>query len=430
MSNQIITFQNNDILSNKYNIEIGSTLNNLLNNKADKHNPILSGKVFIDTTGQSSGNQYGLVVGNNTGNVSLNVNDGAGNANLTFNNHYMKTDSSEATQSAGRITCSVDDKDSAMKFSLKSSTTGPNSLIGLTDILTLSDGLIDCKNNTNITGNLTISGTISNTYLNNELASKASVSHTHPISDIISLQTELDSKQSRLTESSTNNIINAPLTNSSGTINNEELPNKTYVDNKIPYSLPSTNGASANDILTFNGSNVVWSAQSGGENNIISFLSRGDGGYESLNNLKTSFQNGDGINLKSIFTNTSNAGAHNDTNGAYNSGSYFDIPSDGHYFFFVNVQWDMASFVQSGQLRITIAPENHGGSVGYTVNQYLSSFYGNNESHGKYFSSSVNGVLYCTQGWRMSVFGGHTSTSAYPTVIKSPMSFWGSYKLR
>lgn len=423
----IIKFENNDIVVNKYNLEIGSTLKNLKDNKADKHNTLLSGKVFIDTTGQTVENKYGLIVGDNSGNVSLNVNDEAGNANLTFNHHFMRTDSSDTTQSAGRITCRVDEQLSEMKFSLKSSTTGPNISTDLTDILVLSETSIDCNKNTSIIGNLTINGTITNTNLTNDLASKASISHTHPISDIVSLQTELDSKQSRLTQSSSNNIINATVTKSSSETIDEKIPNQTYVDNKIPYSLPSTSSATANDILTYNGSNVVWSPQSGVE--IISFLSRGSGEEESLSNLKTSFQDNDYVNLKSIFTDNSTNGAHNNTRGSYTSGSFFEVPSDGYYFFYVNVQWNMESFKQTGILRISIAPENHGGPVGTTVNEYLSSFYGNNESHRKYFSSSVNGILYCKQGWKMCVFGGHSTSRSYPTVIKNTTTFFGGYKL-
>lgn len=79
---------------------------------------------------------YDIIAGgNHTGKVALTINDGYGNANLTFNH----TDGiPDVSGSSGRISCAVDSNQEVMEFQLKGSATA-GSALSLTSVLKLYD---------------------------------------------------------------------------------------------------------------------------------------------------------------------------------------------------------------------------------------------------------------------------------------------------
>lgn len=79
---------------------------------------------------------YDIIAGgNHTGKVALTINDGYGNANLTFNH----TDGiPDVSGSSGRISCAVDSNQEVMEFQLKGSVTA-GSALSLTSVLKLYD---------------------------------------------------------------------------------------------------------------------------------------------------------------------------------------------------------------------------------------------------------------------------------------------------
>ena len=103
----------------------------------DSHN-----HAFNNLTGKTSGTgeystDYHLVSGRGSGGVALTINDGYGNANVTFNH---KDGRPEQTGRAGRIEVNTDSTsgDAFMYFELGNATA--NTQAGITNILTLSNG--------------------------------------------------------------------------------------------------------------------------------------------------------------------------------------------------------------------------------------------------------------------------------------------------
>ena len=84
----------------------------------------------------------------------MTINDGRGNANLTFNHRAGVPDAVSGAQSAGRIECGVDTAAARMYFELGDSTSNGVS-VGLTEVLDLDIGLVE------VTGDLDVSGSLS-----------------------------------------------------------------------------------------------------------------------------------------------------------------------------------------------------------------------------------------------------------------------------
>ena len=91
--------------------------------------------------------------GEGSGSVALTINDGKGNANLTFNHASGVPDNTASSQSAGRIECGVDATNARMYFELGDSTSNGVS-VNLTNVMDLDIGVV------NVSGNLTATGTV------------------------------------------------------------------------------------------------------------------------------------------------------------------------------------------------------------------------------------------------------------------------------
>ena len=181
--------------------------------------------------------------GNHDGKVALTINDGYGNANLTFNH----TDGiPDVNGSSGRISCNVDSNQELMAFQLKSSVTG-GTPVTLTTVLRLYEDAIQLltpatcltptqgthvarKDYVDTALNLkatTASVTAVNSSLTNHIDEghptiHAALSHTHTIGDITSLQTSLDSK-----------IGEAEINTDDFTFANDTLSLKTILEGQI-----------------------------------------------------------------------------------------------------------------------------------------------------------------------------------------------------
>jgi len=83
----------------------------------------------------------------------MTINDGKGNANLTFNHRNGVPDNTQQAQSAGRIECGVDSSNARMYFELGDSTSNGTS-VNLTNVMDLDIGVV------NVSGNLTATGTV------------------------------------------------------------------------------------------------------------------------------------------------------------------------------------------------------------------------------------------------------------------------------
>ena len=246
-------------------------IDNSLNLKADKSSPTFTGKVVVDTTGQDSTNKYGLIVGNDEGNVALNVNDGDGNASVTFNHHWRVPDSTDTTQSAGRITCEVDARDARMNIQLGRATTQGSAV-------TLSNMISILKNNGNtrivfhekveaygnliVGGNLTTTGTITgaDTTITGDLSVNGNITVVGPVNGI-DINNNIATKyyvQPRLIADTTDNtLVNATLHNGLGsTLSIAQLATKTYVTNSSgaigPQGPAGADGADGADGVDWN----------------------------------------------------------------------------------------------------------------------------------------------------------------------------------
>lgn len=158
--------------------------------------------------------------GNHDGRVALTINDGYGNANLTFNHTNGVPDKSG---SSARIAVNVDSNQEAMEFQLKGSVTA-GSAVTLTPVLKLRDDNIQLLKKTTLSENGTVATSLVNKgYIDTALNLKATttsvtavsssltnhieaghptihaaVSHTHPIGDITDLQTSLNTLQTNI----------------------------------------------------------------------------------------------------------------------------------------------------------------------------------------------------------------------------------------
>jgi alpha-tubulin suppressor-like RCC1 family protein len=150
--------------------------------------------------------------GNDTGRVALTLNDGYGDANITFNHTGGIPDRSG---SSARIVSSVDSTQEVLDFQLRGNVAA-GSPVALTSVLKLYDDSIQLLKPTTLSTNGTTANSLVNKgYIDTALSGKSDVSHTHSqysltthlhddrysqlghthaISDITNLQTTLDGK--------------------------------------------------------------------------------------------------------------------------------------------------------------------------------------------------------------------------------------------
>jgi len=103
--------------------------------------------------------------GENSGGVALTVNDGYGNANVTFNHRNGVPDNTSSTQSAYRIEAATDSDTASMSFEMGNSTV-QDTAVSLTQWMsaTLTDVTIvpnlNVSNGLDVTGSITVTGTV------------------------------------------------------------------------------------------------------------------------------------------------------------------------------------------------------------------------------------------------------------------------------
>jgi hypothetical protein len=125
---------------------------------------------FNNLTGKTAGTGDYLTSGDfgsgeGSGGVAMTINDGYGNANLTFNHRNGTPDNSSVTQSACRIETSTDANAGSFSFEIGNSTV-QNTPVALTQVMYMSTALINAKVNLNaeagldVTGNITVDGTV------------------------------------------------------------------------------------------------------------------------------------------------------------------------------------------------------------------------------------------------------------------------------
>jgi hypothetical protein len=114
--------------------------------------------------------------GNDDGRVALTINDGYGNANLTFNNTNGIPD---VNGSSARIAVSVDSNQELMDFQLKGSVTA-GSTLPLTSVLKLYDDSIQLLKPTTLSSNgNTDTSLVNKGYIDTALTGKSDTGHTH-----------------------------------------------------------------------------------------------------------------------------------------------------------------------------------------------------------------------------------------------------------
>ena len=105
-----------------------------------------------DGTGKESVFSNGVVeVGRNDGSVALTINDGGGNASVTFNHRNKKPDRSAG--SSARITSSVDSVNGSLLFQVGNSTQFDTS-VNLSNILNLKTDVAEIFTDLNVSGNI------------------------------------------------------------------------------------------------------------------------------------------------------------------------------------------------------------------------------------------------------------------------------------
>ena len=195
--------------------------------------------------------------GNDTGRVALTLNDGYGDANITFNHTGGVPDRSG---SSARIVSSVDSTQEVLDFQLKGGVTA-GSPVALTSVLKLYDYAIELLKPTTLSTNGTAQNSlVDKGYIDTALSGKSDVSHTHTqysstshlhdsrysqighthtIGNITNLQTTLDGK-----------IGETEINNAHFTFTNNTLSLKTIVEGQIATNAVTTTKI-ANANVTF-----------------------------------------------------------------------------------------------------------------------------------------------------------------------------------
>ncbi len=114
--------------------------------------------------------------GNDDGRVALTINDGFGNANITFNHNQGIPDKSG---SSARIISSVDSNQEVLEFQLKGSVTA-GTPVGLTPVLKLYDDSIQLLKPTTLSeSGITDTSLVNKGYIDDALDGKSDTGHTH-----------------------------------------------------------------------------------------------------------------------------------------------------------------------------------------------------------------------------------------------------------
>ena len=140
------------------------------------HSIYLTSVAFNDLTSKTAGTGDYLTSGDlgsgeNSGGVAMTINDGYGNANLTFNHRNGTPDNTSATQSAYRIEAATDSNTATWSFEMGNSTV-QDTPVALTTVSTWTTSAIDfevnvdCNNGLDVTsGSLTLATALDETYV-------------------------------------------------------------------------------------------------------------------------------------------------------------------------------------------------------------------------------------------------------------------------
>ncbi len=158
-------------------VQSGDTKKTTINSLASALEDNLStGAPTWTTAGVLTAGHDIIAGGNDDGRVALTINDGYGNANLTFNHASGIPDRSG---SSARITSSVDSNQELLDFQLKSSVTS-GTPTALTSVLKLYEDGIQLLKPTTLSSNGTSSTSLVNKgYIDTALTGKANTNHTH-----------------------------------------------------------------------------------------------------------------------------------------------------------------------------------------------------------------------------------------------------------
>lgn len=119
--------------------------------------------------------------GENSGGVAMTINDGYGNANLTFNHRNGTPDNTSATQSAYRIEASTDSNTATWSFEMGNSTV-QDTPVALTQVMQMTTSAIDFQVNVDCNAGLDVTGTMAATTVTGaNVTSGVDPGHTHSI---------------------------------------------------------------------------------------------------------------------------------------------------------------------------------------------------------------------------------------------------------
>ena len=158
-------------------VQSGDTKKTTINSLASALEDNLStGAPTWTTAGVLTAGHDIIAGGNDDGQVALTINDGYGDASITFNHTNGTPDRSG---SSARITSSVDSNQELLDFQLKSSVTS-GTPTALTSVLKLYEDGIQLLKPTTLSSNGTSSTSLVNKgYIDNALSGKANTTHTH-----------------------------------------------------------------------------------------------------------------------------------------------------------------------------------------------------------------------------------------------------------
>ena len=286
-------------------VQSGDTKKTTINSLASALEDNLStGAPTWTTAGVLTAGHDIIAGGNDDGRVALTINDGYGNANITFNHTGGTPDRSG---SSARISSSVDSNQELLDFQLKSSVTS-GTPTALTSVLKLyEDGIQLLKSTTLSTNGTGATSLVNKGYIDTALGGKADTSHTHSqyslnthlhddrysqighghsIGNISNLQTILNGKIGE-TEINTSHFTFSSNTLSLNTIQEGQIAAGAITPSKLSTGAPNWNDQGTftigGSVFTGNEEVAVNYWGSGDRNAYIDFHSQGavgDNGYD------------------------------------------------------------------------------------------------------------------------------------------------------